>query len=39
MTGLPFKLMRLLAGFQRDPGTYFLCRDSYKPPALLLQQI
>jgi len=39
MTGLPFGLMRLLAGFQRDPGTYFLCCDSYEPPALLLRQI
>ena len=39
MTGLPFGLMRLLAGFQCDPSTYFLRRDSYEPPALLLQQI
>ena len=39
MTGLPFGLMRLLAGFQRDPSTYFLRHDSYKLPALLLQQI
>ena len=39
MTGLPFGLMRLLASFQHDPGTYFLCCDGYKPPALLLLQI
>jgi len=39
MTGLPFRLIRLLASFQRDPSTYFLYYDSYKPPALLLQQI
>lgn len=39
MTGLPFGLMRLLAGFQRDPGTYFLWRDACEPPALLLRQI
>ena len=39
MTGLPFGLMRLLAGFQRDPGTYFLWRDGCEPPAILLQQI
>jgi hypothetical protein len=39
MTGLPFGLMRLLAGFQRDPSTYFLRRDGYEPPALLLLQI
>ena len=37
--GLPFGLMRLLASFQHDPSTYFLCRDSYEPPALLLLQI
>src|SRR5438045_5987243 len=39
MTSLPFGLMRLLAGFQRDPSTYFLCCNSYELPALLLQQI
>src|SRR5438045_246448 len=39
MTSLPFGLMRLLAGFQHDPSTYFLCCNSYEPPALLLQQI
>ena len=39
MTGLPFGLMRLLAGFQRDPGTYFILRDGCEPPAILLRQI
>ena len=38
ITSLPFGLIRLLASFQRDPSTYFLHRDSYEPPALLLRQ-